>query len=248
MVLDLVVLGILFVSAAVAFMRGFVREIFTIGSLAGAGIATLMFGPNLKPMVHDWIIDPAAKTPQKLFDLIPYEMLVPVIAFAIVFCASLVVFTIITHLVSKGVHSVGLGPVDRSLGVVFGLIRGVILIGLMGVVMNFVLSDEQRETYFGDSRTYPMVTYSADLMQALMPGREVIEKVAKKDINATLDAAKPGTEALEPGQAGRTAKGDQSSSVGKAVADSLRRRAADTLAPKDAETQQRPRTQGHFND
>ncbi len=237
MALDLVVLGILFVSAVVAFLRGFVREIFTIGSLAGAGIATLMFGPNLKPMVSGWIIDPNAATPQKLFDLIPYEMLVPVIAFAIVFVTSLIILTIVTHLVSRGVHSVGLGPVDRSLGVAFGLVRGTILIGLMGLVLNFVLSDEQRETYFGESKTYPMVNYTAELMQALMPGRDVVEKVAKKKINTALDATRPGTDPLEPGQTGRNANSGSND-----YSAALRRRAAEALVDSQMPQgqQQRP--------
>jgi membrane protein required for colicin V production len=198
MVLDLVVIAILLVSAGVAFMRGFVREVLTIGSLLGASVATLAFGPNLKPTVSSWIIDPNATEKQTLFGLIPYEMLVPVIAFALVFTVVLVLLNIATWMISKGVHSVGLGPVDRSMGVVFGLIRGVILIGLMGLVINFVLSDAQRETYFGDSKTYPAVSYTADLMEALMPSKEVLEKKAKDKTQALLSAA--GKQPLEPGQ------------------------------------------------
>jgi membrane protein required for colicin V production len=201
MALDLVVIGILLVSAIVAFLRGFVREIFTIGSLLGAAAATFAFGPQLKPMVHGWIIDPGAEAPQQLFGIVPYEMLVPVIAFAIVFTVTIIVLTIVTHIISKGVHSVGLGPVDRSLGVVFGLLRGVILVGLMGLVFNFVLSDEQRDTYFGQSKTYPMVVYTADLMQALMPGREVLDHITKKKAHgAALTATDQGNGPLEPGQ------------------------------------------------
>jgi membrane protein required for colicin V production len=183
-------------------MRGFVREILTIGSLLGAAAATYVFGPNLTPMTRSWIVDPAASEPQRLFGVIPYEMLAPVIAFALVFVVVLVALTLATHLISKGVHSVGLGPVDRSLGVAFGLVRGVIILGLMGLVMNFVLSDAQKEQYFSDSKTFPMVTYTADLMQALMPDRSVLEHGAKKNVNKALAAAGAATghEPLEPGQ------------------------------------------------
>lgn len=202
MVLDLVVIGILFVSAALAFMRGFVREILTIGGLIGAALATWMFGPSLTPTVQGWIVDPNATQPQQLFGLIPYEMLAPVIAFAIVFGVVLVGLSIVTHMISKGVHSVGLGPADRSLGVVFGLARGVILIGLMMLVLNFVFSDKQREQYFGDSKTYPYASYTADLMHALLPGRDVVDKKPNKDILALT-----GRQPLEPGQAGKGRRG-----------------------------------------
>lgn len=208
MVLDLIVIGVLLISAAVAFWRGFVREVLTIGSLLGAAAATYFFGPNLTPMVRGWIIDPAAKEPQQLFGIVPYEMLAPVIAFAMVFTATLIVLTIATHLIARGVHSVGLGPVDRSLGVVFGLVRGVMIVALMGLIINFVLSDEQQEQYFGESKTFPAVAYSAALAQALMPDREVLEGKAKKKTNAALSAVSgsiPGREPLEPGQTGRSA-------------------------------------------
>lgn len=199
MVLDLVVLGILFISAAVAFMRGFVREVLTIGSLAGAALATFVFGPGLTPLARGWIIDPGAPQPQKLFDLVPYTMLAPVLAYGLVFVAVLIVLTVVTHMISKGVHAAGLGPVDRTLGVVFGLIRGIIIIGLLSLVMNFILNKDQRQKLFADSQTYPYVNYLADFTQGMLPGRDVLGKDG-----SGKDAAAPvGQGPLEPGQAGR---------------------------------------------
>jgi len=198
MVLDLVVLGILFLSAAVAFMRGFVREILTIGSLAGSAAATLVFGPSLTPIAKGWIIDPNATEPQMLFNMVPYEMLAPVAAYALVFVAVLIVLTVVTHMVSKGVHAVGLGPVDRSLGVVFGLVRGVVIVGLLSLVINFVLSEQQRQEFFGEAKTYPYVSYMADLTGALLPGRDVLGKKDEDKKDVTTD--KVGQQPLEPGQ------------------------------------------------
>lgn len=201
MLLDLVVIGILFVSATVAFLRGFVREVLTIGSLAGAAAATLVFGPGLTPLTSSWIIDPAATEPQMLFGLVPYTMIAPVAAYALVFVLTIIVLTIVTHMVSKGVHAVGLGPVDRSLGVVFGLLRGVVIIGLLSLVINFVTDDKQREKYFGDSKTYVYVSYLANLTEALLPDRDVLDKEKLKKV-----AEKVGNQPLEPGQS-RAAKG-----------------------------------------
>jgi len=237
MVLDFVVIGILLISAAVAFLRGFVREVLTIGSLLGAGAATFLFGPNLTPMVRGWIIDPEATEPQTLFGLIPYEMLAPVIAFAIVFGLAIVLFTIATHLIARSVHAVGLGPVDRSLGVAFGLVRGAILIGLMGLVLNFVLSDTQRETYFGESKTYPAVSYTAELMQALLPDRDVLEKKAKSGVTSAIAASESvlGNKPLEPGQAGKGRSSDNSQGYSE-----IQRRALDKMmAPAAGGTQER---------
>lgn len=200
MLLDLVVLGILLVSAAVAFMRGFVREVLTIGSLAGAAAATLVFGSALTPVTRGWIVDPNATEPQMLFNLVPYDMLAPVAAYALVFVATLIVLTMITHMVSKGVHAVGLGPVDRSLGVAFGLLRGVVIVGLMSLVLNFVLSQTQRDQFFGDAKMYPYVNYMATLTEALLPGRDILNKESIEKAKEKM-----GNAPVEPGQS-RAAK------------------------------------------
>lgn len=197
MILDLVVIGILLLSALVAFWRGFVREVLTIISLLGAAIATYMFGPKLVPVAQGWLIDENATEPQMLFNLVPYEMVGTALGFGIVFIVVLMALTIASHLFSRMVHYVGLGPVDRSLGVVFGLVRGVVILGLMSVVLNFAVAEEKRGEYFADSKTYPYVSYLADLTSAMMPGRDALDR-------DKIKAEAQGKGPLEPGQANRT--------------------------------------------
>lgn len=227
MILDLVVIGILLVSALVAFWRGFVREVLTILSLVGAALATYMFGPKVAPITQGWIVDPEAKEPQQLFGLIPYDMLGTGIGFALVFTVVLMALTIASHLLSRAVHSVGLGPVDRSLGVVFGLIRGVVLVGLMAVVINFVVDEDKRADYFGDSKTYPYVSYLADLTGAMMPGKDALSR-------DKIKADETGHGPLEPGQVG---KGRSSASGGSTK----------TTKPT-AQTSPAPQPRGTFNE
>ena len=227
MILDLVVIGILLVSALVAFWRGFVREVLTILSLVGAAIATFMFGPKLVPMAQGWIVDPEAKEPQMLFGLIPYDMLGTGLGFALVFIGVLMILTIASHLLSRAVHSVGLGPVDRSLGVVFGLMRGVVLVGLMAVVLNFVVDEDKRTEYFGDSKTYPYVSYLADLTGALMPGKDALSR-------DKIAGGETGRGPLEPGQAGK----GRSSGGGSAV----------KVAKEKATESLKAETRGSFNE
>lgn len=203
MILDLVVLGILILSALVAFWRGFVREVLTILSLVGAAVATFMFGPRVAPMAQGWIVDENAKDPQTLFGIIPYDMVGTALGFGLVFLAVLAVLTIASHLLSRVVHFVGLGPIDRSLGVVFGLLRGVVILALLSVVLNFAVAEEKRADYFGDSKTYPYVTYLAELTSAMMPGKDVLDR-------DKIKAQAQGKGPLEPGQA-RSARGSSNS-------------------------------------
>lgn len=223
MILDLVVIGILLVSALVAFWRGFVREVLTIISLVGAAAATFMFGPKMVPIAQGWLVDPDAKEPQQLFGLIPYDMVGTALGFGLVFGVVLVALTLASHLFSRAVHYVGLGPVDRSLGVVFGLVRGVVVLGLLSVVLNFAVAEEKRGEYFADSKTYPYVSYLADLTSAMMPGKDPLDR---DKLKADLLDKSP----VEPGQAGK----GRSSGV-------------KTVAKQETELD-RPKPQRQFND
>lgn len=192
MILDLIVIGILLVSALVAFWRGFVREVLTIFSLIGAAGATYMFGPDVAQTTKGWLVDADAPEKQRLFDLIPYDVIGMGIGFVLVFMGVLLAFTFIAHWFSRGLHAVGLGPVDRSLGVVFGLVRGVVLVALMSVVLHFIVSEGKREDYFADSKTYPYIAYMADLGEAMMPGKDAVSKDAIKQRLRGIDVLEPG--------------------------------------------------------
>lgn len=215
MILDLIVIGILLVSALVAFWRGFVREVLTIFSLIGAAGATYLFGPDMAQTTKGWLVDPE-KPDARLFDLIPYDVIGMAVGFVLVFVGVLLTLTFIAHWLSRGLHAVGLGPVDRSLGVVFGLLRGVVLVALMSVVLHFVVSEGKREDYFADSKTYPYVSYMADLGEALMPGKDAVSKDVIKEKLRGIDV-------LEPGQKGTA------SQAGNAVNDAPAR--ANNTAP-----------------
>jgi len=204
MILDLVVIGVLLLSALVAFWRGFVREVLTIISLLGAAIATYLYGPKMVPIAQGWIVDPEAKDPQVLFGLIPYEMIGTALGFGLVFVVVLAALTLASHFFSRAVHYVGLGPVDRSLGVVFGLVRGVVILGLLSVVLNFAVAEDKRTEYFADSKTYPYMSYLADLTSAMMPGKDALDKSAGDRL---------GKGPLEPGQATRVRSGSGATKV-----------------------------------
>lgn len=201
MVFDIIVLCIVFCSAIVAFIRGFVREVLTILGLLGAALSALFFGPKMVPVTTGWLVDPAAEAPQKLFNIVPYHMLATVSAYVLVFVVVLVALSVLSHYAAKMVHSMGLGPVDRSLGVAFGLARGVFLIGIIYLPLHIILSDEQRNEWFGSAKTLPYVTYTAEFMQALLPGKHVL---GEKDAPAVMPSAGTPNPAAAPAQGGPT--------------------------------------------
>lgn len=114
---DYGVLGILAVSGLLALLRGFVREALGIGAWIGAAVIALwaepLVRPHVKQYVGQWLTDP---------QLQGYA------GFAVAFIGAVIVLLMISHWVGALVRQSVLGGVDRSLGLVFGLCRGAVLV------------------------------------------------------------------------------------------------------------------------
>jgi membrane protein required for colicin V production len=116
---DLAVLGILGLSALLAFMRGLVREVLGIGAWVGAVAAAITELPLARSLVRPWM-----KTPEW----------VDPISFIVVFLVSLIVLSLIARAIGRLVRGSALGGVDRTLGLVFGLVRGAVLVILAYII------------------------------------------------------------------------------------------------------------------
>lgn len=120
---DLVVLGFVALSGLLAFGRGLMREVMGIGAWAGAVAAAIYALPYARGPVSRYVhsaewIDPAA--------------------LAAVFVVALVALMIVAHVVGEGVRRSALGGVDRTLGLVFGLARGAVIVCVAYIIGNMV--------------------------------------------------------------------------------------------------------------
>ncbi len=169
MVLDIVVAVILFLSMLVAWFRGFIREVLTILGLGGAAVGALYGSPYIIPSLSKWMIGDKSADEARLFSIIPYEFIAIGLAYLFVFIVVFILLSLATHWLSKTAKEAGLGALDRSLGVLFGLLRAVILIGLLFIPFNVVMDEPEKQEWFGDSYTLPYVDYTARLMRAAIP-------------------------------------------------------------------------------
>jgi len=170
LILDIVVVVIVLISSIVAFLRGLVREVLTIFGLGGATMAALTIAPEFTDGIQDWLtegIEDADKS--RMWGVIPYDIAASVFSYAGVFVITLVVLSLISHWIAKSVHAVGLGPVDRSLGVFFGIGRGLLLIGLLYLPFYMLMDDKEKEDWFAESQTYSYVEYLSDTIVGFMP-------------------------------------------------------------------------------
>ncbi|PUE09952.1 CvpA family protein [Limnohabitans sp. T6-20] len=118
---DWILLGVLLASMVVGLWRGLVYEVL---SLAG-WVAAFVVAQWLAPDVVGWLpfIKGAPASVQYA------------VAFAVVFVVTVFAAGLVSWLIKKLVETVGLRPVDRTLGGVFGLARGVVLLLALTVVL-----------------------------------------------------------------------------------------------------------------
>jgi len=115
---DVIVLAVLFLSTLLAFVRGVVRELISIAAWIVGLVAAITYAGVVAEMLSGLPVTPVVRH---------------VIAFALVLLIVLIVGALIAWMLRSAVHAIGLGFVDRFLGGVFGLARGVL------AVMAFVL-------------------------------------------------------------------------------------------------------------
>ena len=133
-IVDGVILVIVLLSAILAYARGLVREIMAILGWIAAAFVAFIFAPQVKPLVKEIpIIGP----------IITDSCELSIIAsFTGVFALSLVIFSFFTPLLSSLINKTSAGSVDRALGFLFGMIRGVALIAIMFFAYKSIFSTE----------------------------------------------------------------------------------------------------------
>ncbi len=153
---DLIVLAVLVVSAALAFMRGFVEEVLGVGAWIGAALAGLALQPLVRPLLAG--VDP--------------PWLADALAVAGVFLAVLVVLKMVIGFVARQVQDSMLGSTDRALGLLFGLARGAFLLVVAYILAGMVLPGVDRwPAVVRDARALPLVASGANWVVARLPPR-----------------------------------------------------------------------------
>lgn len=146
---DYVVLAVLAASGLLAFIRGFVREVLGIGAWIGAGFVGLWALPHTLPYAKELI-------PSKDF-----AQLVEPAAFTAAFLVALLVLLVISHWIGALVRNSVLGGVDRSLGLIFGIGRGALLLVFAYVMAGWLVQVDRWPEPVRQARSLPVVARAA---------------------------------------------------------------------------------------
>ena len=140
---DYAVVLVLIISALFSTLRGMTRELLGLmGWFISIFIARLTASS-----VEDW-----------LSDFIPVDGLTEVLSWAFPFSGSALIWFIFSSLIAPGLRRVGLGALDTWFGVVFGLVRGALLMTVfyIGSVL-FVQSEDKLYPFMKDSQSSPYI-------------------------------------------------------------------------------------------
>lgn len=176
MILDIAVLLIMIVSSVIAFLRGFIRELLTIVGVIGGIIAAWIGGPLLKEPMLEWIGGENEADGEKLFGLIPYDLASAGLSYGLIFIIVVIALTIISHIMSTSVKAMGLGAIDRSLGVLFGIARGVLVIALLYLPIHLFADEEQKKDWFKESQTHVYVDMVTNMISKKLPSSAEAQK------------------------------------------------------------------------
>ena len=201
--IDLAVILLLLLSAVFAFVRGFVREVLAIASWIGAFLVARFFYEPVSGLIEGPLQQPGATAVMASVGLGAESVgvVADILGGIALFLLSLILFSLLCHYIAKSVRGAALSAVDRSLGFVFGLARGALVICL--VFLGFVWlspNPDRWPDWLAQARTLPLIERGTVLLQTLVPPQFLGERYAEIERAIAPDAppALPGTP--EPGR------------------------------------------------
>jgi len=179
---DIFIIVLIVISGLFAFARGFVREVLSLATWIGASLAALYTFPFSRPIAEQWL--------QK-------GIVADAAAGLSVFVVVLIVLSILSSVIARRVKDSSLSAIDRTLGLMFGLLRGVIVACLVYIGVTWALPEANRPVWIKEARTASLLQIGADKLKALVPQsvRNRAESTAA-EAQQRVDQARDATDAI----------------------------------------------------
>jgi len=181
--LDGILIGVMLISAILAMIRGFMREILSIAAWGAAALATLYAYQKLLPTAKAYFNNDTIAT---------------AVTVAGVFIGTLIVVSIITTRVSDMILDSRIGALDRTLGFLFGLARGLLIVVVAYQFFIWLVPDKQQPDWVRGAKSRTMLDSTGEWLKGLLPDdpENTILKRFKKnkpDDEQTDEPAAPAT-------------------------------------------------------
>lgn len=176
---DAAVIGLIALSAFLAFWRGFTHEMLGIAAWAGAVILTLQLYPYAIGWTRAWV---------------EMDLLADALAIGGTFVILLLLLGLISSQIGKRVRESAASAIDRSLGFLFGLLRGAVFVSFIFLLIVWLVPPPDQPGFLREARTRPLLERGAVLLLGLLPPGAVENPAAIVGI----ETAPPPVQGLNP--------------------------------------------------
>ena len=220
---DIVILGVVAVSAMLAFARGFVREALSMAAMFIAILAVLWGFPLMR-------------TPMR--GMIETGWIADAVTIGVIFVLVYIAVRVATGRIHEWVHdSEPLGILDRTAGLLFGVARGFVLMAVAALVVTSVAPPSMLPKALKEAQFYPLVMLTADGLKHLAPqAGQAATDMARTAKTAGEDLAgipRDPTNALTSSVDGAPQKDEESRDTPKSTTSDKNVAAWGTIRPSD---------------
>jgi len=172
--LDGILVGFTLVSAMLAMVRGFSREVLSVISWIAAAAAAFFFYKPVIPYVQPYIDN---------------DKVAMAAAAGIVFIIALIVVTVITMKLADWIIDSRVGALDRTLGFLYGAARGILVVAVALMFFNWLAGDKA-PAWIEQAKSKPLLESIGAKIESLLP--EDPENSILKRLNPEAAAPQPG--------------------------------------------------------
>jgi membrane protein required for colicin V production len=169
--LDILLIAVMLISGLLAMVRGFMREVLSITAWALAAGATLYAYPKLLPLAKQFFNN----------DIVAAAAVV-----GGVFLVTLLIVSVLTIRISDMVLDSRVGALDRTLGFLFGLARGLIIVVVAYTFFDWLVPDRSKPDWVLHAKSRVVLSSTGDWLKAQLPEN------AESTILNKLKSKKPG--------------------------------------------------------
>jgi membrane protein required for colicin V production len=152
--LDIVLLAVMLISALLAMIRGFMREVLSIASWIAAAAVTLYFYPKLLPIAQSHISN---------------DIIAKGVVIGGLFLGTLIVVSVITIKVSDTILDSRIGALDRTLGFLFGLGRGLIIVVVAFLFFAWLVPERSQPDWVKNAKSRVVLQGTGQWLMSMLP-------------------------------------------------------------------------------
>jgi membrane protein required for colicin V production len=152
--LDIILIVIMLVSALLAMVRGFMREVLAITAWVLAAAATLYSYGKLLPLATSYFNSTVVAT---------------IAVVGGVFLVTLLVVSVLTIRISDMVLDSRVGALDRTLGFLFGLARGLVIVVIAYMFFDWLVPDRSKPEWVLHAKSKVVLSSAGDWLKNQLP-------------------------------------------------------------------------------